>query len=1145
MAKKKGPGRPLRGVVITPKSTIPLSDELFLDVLKDLLSPNVYEGLLRLPKQTLDTILADLQSNLFTVAGETYADPNAIFLGEYGDKKGVQVTFNFEELYKDPVGYLRKLPKSYIKEILRKQDIESEIELQTIQELLSKGVSDHTSSFFKQNGNNVQMLESIVVNTPGGSQRAVVGAQGIAGIEAYEGYSKSIINWASGLQSLGAREKGKAVVRAKLATVFAHEFLLANGWKPKMMLGNDPLSQMYLRAYPNWNPKVPINEGKLFGLLVDNLPDSLFKRAFMGGTNSAKFNELYKKVIAESTTGRVLSVQNILSLTDPELALQQGARGNKALNTYEIAGKLGALNGPFERNADLKKFLIKELASSDAAAESWGFSSAGAVVALLDAYYGDPGLTPSAIGDSRKDPLFNRMFKGSYTELQDLRRFSDIMKDLDAIVVSLQNEISDNFMAMARYNGYEMVEKLVDSLPANITPAQKREIRKRMHGAVNWMKYVETRSDMEAQEEFFAAVGRGDIWKAYFYKGKFNSYVPKGLQNVADKILKRKLPIAGLSINDYTNKLIVARNKLLQKVGFSGSDNTTWMPLGLKKKIILRQQDFNSVFWNKTNNKPFVTTGARAVLGPSDSTQFRFNNLFSDNATWAKLGDKTAAFRENFFNFKTGSITIEAAKFSMLPDFLESVHILITQTPGGVTEAVLDNYFKMLAVDRNLIDTYPAFAVLRASPNFAKYKKAIFNFFDEAQAHGVAQEEYLSFAMLLKNKGLVIETSVGKFSLVRYTPLLNSIAQKLSNVQTYLFEFVGEKVLKKFLFTSPLLGNVYKKMWGMYNPRYGGLGQATWLISKMQTTVIGKAWGAIARSAIMRGAWAMFSRLLPAFLTTSTAGTAYLAIIINRFWMALAKSLWYALRGRFNLIGKEFYSVLDDLVVKPVKFLFNLGVKILVYTLFVIGGFLAITAYVLLQAFMPKIPDGSGGALNETSYYELNGQVCADFVAGNSVEEDFRKNISGGIYSAYSSESCPGWRTIEGKKNLHTGIDFSTPSGTPLYNPSNNNMTVEYAGYDNSGYGNLVVLKQEVNGVSHYLYFAHLNSIDVSVGDTLRGGQVFAKTGNTGWSSGPHLHFELRIGSRSTSSVEDPCTILSCPTQCLQGKDLFSGTYCN
>ena len=86
----------------------------------------------------------------------------------------------------------------------------------------------------------------------------------------------------------------------------------------------------------------------------------------------------------------------------------------------------------------------------------------------------------------------------------------------------------------------------------------------------------------------------------------------------------------------------------------------------------------------------------------------------------------------------------------------------------------------------------------------------------------------------------------------------------------------------------------------------------------------------------------------------------------------------------------------------------------------------------------------------------------------------------------------------------HNGLDFGIPVGTGI--KSTMDGQVVYAGWNDQGYGNLVIIQ---NG-DYKTYYAHLSSIPVSVGDSVTAGSVIGLSGNTGNSTGPHLHYEVR-----------------------------------
>jgi len=90
----------------------------------------------------------------------------------------------------------------------------------------------------------------------------------------------------------------------------------------------------------------------------------------------------------------------------------------------------------------------------------------------------------------------------------------------------------------------------------------------------------------------------------------------------------------------------------------------------------------------------------------------------------------------------------------------------------------------------------------------------------------------------------------------------------------------------------------------------------------------------------------------------------------------------------------------------------------------------------------------------------------------------------------------------EGRR-LHAGIDIAAPRGTPVVAPSAGH--VAFAGW-HTAYGNLVVIDHGYGLSSKY---AHLSRIHVRVGQRLSEGDLLGRVGNTGRSTGPHLHFEI------------------------------------
>jgi murein DD-endopeptidase MepM/ murein hydrolase activator NlpD len=88
----------------------------------------------------------------------------------------------------------------------------------------------------------------------------------------------------------------------------------------------------------------------------------------------------------------------------------------------------------------------------------------------------------------------------------------------------------------------------------------------------------------------------------------------------------------------------------------------------------------------------------------------------------------------------------------------------------------------------------------------------------------------------------------------------------------------------------------------------------------------------------------------------------------------------------------------------------------------------------------------------------------------------------------------------------HDGIDFPAPMGTPV--GAAGVGTVTFAGWNNGGYGNLMIVQHRLG---YQTWYAHLSRFAVGSGARVAGGTRIAYVGSTGHSTGPHLHFEVRL----------------------------------
>ena len=108
-----------------------------------------------------------------------------------------------------------------------------------------------------------------------------------------------------------------------------------------------------------------------------------------------------------------------------------------------------------------------------------------------------------------------------------------------------------------------------------------------------------------------------------------------------------------------------------------------------------------------------------------------------------------------------------------------------------------------------------------------------------------------------------------------------------------------------------------------------------------------------------------------------------------------------------------------------------------------------------------------------------------------------------------------GWRW----GRIHAGIDIAAPIGTPILAAASG--VVDYASWSDGGYGNMIDIRHADGTITRY---AHMNELYVKEGQTVSQGQTIGAMGSTGFSTGPHLHFEIRPNG---GSAIDPMAFLA------------------
>ena len=128
------------------------------------------------------------------------------------------------------------------------------------------------------------------------------------------------------------------------------------------------------------------------------------------------------------------------------------------------------------------------------------------------------------------------------------------------------------------------------------------------------------------------------------------------------------------------------------------------------------------------------------------------------------------------------------------------------------------------------------------------------------------------------------------------------------------------------------------------------------------------------------------------------------------------------------------------------------------------------------------------------NYYSMDGKSLSRAYLAAPVA--FSRRTSG-----FSMRLHPIFQTMQ----AHRGVDYAAPTGTPAQSVGDG--VVEFAGVQ-GGFGNMVIVR---HGSNHATVYAHLSRIHVRKGQNVQKGQMVGAVGSTGWSTGPHLHFEFRV----------------------------------
>ena len=146
----------------------------------------------------------------------------------------------------------------------------------------------------------------------------------------------------------------------------------------------------------------------------------------------------------------------------------------------------------------------------------------------------------------------------------------------------------------------------------------------------------------------------------------------------------------------------------------------------------------------------------------------------------------------------------------------------------------------------------------------------------------------------------------------------------------------------------------------------------------------------------------------------------------------------------------------------------------------------------------------NSGKTHQAIWFESGGKGAYFDPSGRSRKRAFLASPM--EFSRVTSGFAMRMHPILQRMRAHLGVDYAAPTGTPVRVVGEG--VVDFAGWQN-GYGNVVHVR---HGADRLTVYAHLSRIDVRKGQRVEQGQHIGAVGATGWATGPHLHFEFRVG---------------------------------
>src|SRR3989344_5515812 len=617
--RRRGPGRPMKptGPMLTPKSQIDIPDEVLDYWIKDILTKEELESL---TTKTYELYRDAVKKAFFNVEAEQ-KNGGLINFGteEYQDLAGVNLTISANPAdWKDPKEYLKGQAKDWLKAVFQFEDIEREIEARVLRQIMAGEAPDarfHTLLRSSHIGKVIptsvvggQILQSKpIIGTVTGRMETLAGAEGADGIRGYRELAESVNNWVGSSQVLPLREGGRKGVLNKMYEVLEKELAHDGGvWhnaagKPLL---TDATIALRVQHFANTNPQLkPLLE-------TNNLVEGKLQKSFIGkrGLNFSLHD---------------LVTHGVMPLPDTNLAFVR----------RRMLGEI--LSGNRDYLGNLQTYLLTN--------NNWqklGFSSPHALTTVLDYAKGKKLGDLTGVGKDFAKSMVS-FTRSTVPDLRDISR-SDIavarnlLFNLEEAVKSANDELTDAQEAVFSHHALDYVNAIAQELPAGVQADFKRRAR-RMCGIRN---YVNTRSLMLAQEEFIGHIAKGNVFKTYFFLGKYSGILPKEVQEIKKRI--DNIPIGPYRVKDVLSFGEIVKNKVAWNLGIAGDGAYDSVPvLGQIARI-----SPNHIYLYASE---FIPGKNNATLKTLDATGALVNkklDLFPSGETYINLRGKARTFRD-------------------------------------------------------------------------------------------------------------------------------------------------------------------------------------------------------------------------------------------------------------------------------------------------------------------------------------------------------------------------------------------------------------------------------------------------------------------------------------------------------------------